>query len=422
MAYHSFSSISRHKVQFCQDWVLIQYLLPCIVAAFLDSGNEGDGDVNKEQQVLFIHKLIKSYEDNSMWTSTHRNDFFGTYNMIPTHSHLALYSKCDEIWKTLLCAFPESIKRLNFEKIINEWLRNFQTDVILNRGKATIWRFLCRLRHILNECFSAEEIKIEISWSSCLLDFCRLMVYNSYEKILSDRESVDKKKDIEIASTMSSLAAQVFGFCSKFKDVSFHRLKRSRAEALTNIEEHFEKEAALLNKQQLFGIIIFLCFNFSKTDDKLLLKRKRLLSKPCIFDSTDIAFYSFIKNDFWMLKQIVSGWMNDEDGLDCSTVTHKFASQHAPVCYAIPLQEISRKMKLKMEYPGKYTFCPIKHCRWCGTVEQEIEFKVCRLCIEETEYPDRNIFCSVDCERRALDAQHEEEHARFYQVRCGIEI
>jgi hypothetical protein len=411
-----YSSISeKKKLLLCQDWMFVQHLLPCIVVSFLEAARKcekADAD-NLERNIIFINNLINSYEENPIWTSIYKKDFHGTYEIYEDNAY---FWQADKLWTILSKAIPDSIQGLRgLKNFIDVCVQNSKKSS--ERGRAIIWRFLCRLRHVLRQsiCFPIEEEKN--AGVSDLLILCRLIVINSCEEGFFD----DDEDDFDIASTFPELALQVFDICSKHEGVSLHRLKRSKPGALSNVNEHFKQEAVNLSEQQLFGIIIYTCLHFPRPDKDLVSKRKKEMCKPSPFDPVEIAYYSYLHNDEWMLKKIVTEWLNDENGVDRSTVSHKFALENAPVCYAIPMQDISRKMKLKMDFPGQFTFCPIRHCRWCGIIEQETVFKVCSLCEEEPEYADKNIFCSVDCEREALGAQHTEEHARFYQVKCGIE-
>jgi hypothetical protein len=417
----SHSSVYKTTVALCHDWKVIQYLLPCLVASLLCKPHGMDiNPRGKKELGQFIDFLVKSYEESPVWFSGHRCQTSGSGHF---NESMFPFTKCREKWEMVSQGFPENVLGFDLLKdCIETWLIEDAPRDPHEISLVFIWRFLCRLQFVLTNCFPSASEKMGIVEDPCqsLLTVCRIISANSYELEFSLDD--DNYVNIEMASTTPSLAAQVFGFCSKHEKVDLHRLKRIKPEAMDDLQKHFALESTLLTEYQLFGIILYLCVNFKRLEEGCLSSRKNEISKPCPYDPISIAFYSSVFNDLWMLKHIVSRWLNDENCVDQSTVSHNFAIKNAPVCYAIPMQEISRKMKVKMDHPGQITFFPIKHCRWCGIVEQDVEFKVCRLCKEEPEYFDKNIFCSFDCEKEALDAQHMEDHARFYQIKCGIEF
>lgn len=213
---------------------------------------------------------------------------------------------------------------------------------------------------------------------------------------------------------MFALATAIFAICSKYEGLNFHRLKKLKCGVPNDLVAEFKKEAMQLTPHQLFGILIHMCVNYSKAE-----RNPQLCQKPTPFDLVYASLYSYLAKDRWRLSQHFAKWLR-VDKVNLSIVEHQFAKEQAPVCYSLTLHEVSRKGKIKMKCPGEITFCPIKHCRWCGLVESD-QFVVCKMCLEDDSYTDTNLFCSKKCEREALEEQHTEEHARHLMIQCGIQ-
>jgi len=164
-------------------------------------------------------------------------------------------------------------------------------------------------------------------------------------------ESIDYEDDFEKTPNLAALATAIFEICSKFEQVSLHRLKKLKPAAMTDLVAEFKKEAAQLSQQQLVAILMHMFVNYDRREKKIDTK----CQKPTPFDQVYAIFHSYLVGDRWRLMQHL--------GHRLQRVQHRFAVEQAPVCYALAIHEVSRKGKLKMGTPGEITFSPLDHCR-----------------------------------------------------------
>jgi hypothetical protein len=165
-------------------------------------------------------------------------------------------------------------------------------------------------------------------------------------------QSVNYVDDLEKTPDLASLAAAVFEICSKFEQVSLHRLKKLKPAAMADLVAEFKKEAAQLSQQQLLAIVMHMLVNYHRCGKR----NDAECQKPAPFDQVYAVFHSYLVGDRWRLMQHL--------GRRLQRVQHRVAVEQAPVCYALAIHEVSRKGKLKMGTPGEITFTPLDHCRY----------------------------------------------------------
>jgi hypothetical protein len=258
------------------------------------------------------------------------------------------------------------------------------------------FQFYNRLQYVLDSLSP-----VETPPADNMMSICRVFAGGAYE-LVSYKDNLKKTPDL------ATLAATIFEICCKSKDVSLHRIKKLKPEAMTDLVCEFKKEAADLSQPQLLAILMHMFVNYNHREKQINTR----CQKPTPFDPVYAVFYSYLVGDRWRLSQHLSHKME--------RVQQQVALQQAPVCYSLAIHEVSRKGKVKMTSPGHITFSPLKHCRWCGKVDVA-DFVVCRMCQEDQGYRDENLFCSSECESEALRVQHQEEHARHLMVLCGIQ-
>jgi hypothetical protein len=134
-------------------------------------------------------------------------------------------------------------------------------------------------------------------------------------------------------------------------------------------------------------------------------------------DRVEEAAFAYRNADYSMLKLLLAK-MFTRHGIDFSVVTYEFASKVAPNAYRRALEQV-KDGQVQMDEPGELTLLPIKHCRWCGLVRDNV-LRLCQNCEEDQRYPVRTWFCGDECEQLAKNL-HGEEHARHHHLNLGFE-
>ncbi|XP_065335490.1 uncharacterized protein LOC135936560 [Cloeon dipterum] len=165
--------------------------------------------------------------------------------------------------------------------------------------------------------------------------------------------------------------------------------------------------AASFSNMQLFGVIMYLAFQYIADSPTLIEKTSRMLL-------VKNALVAYQNQDFWRAKQNMAMLVNDAKRVDMSLFDLTAFRLRGGLYKQITMntEKSVGRQRVKMNKPGEITFCPIKHCRWCGLINSP-DFNICQECQYESDYPDVNLFCSKECEERALNDSHLEEHARF---------
>jgi len=273
--------------------------------------------------------------------------------------------------------------------------------------------FFYRIEAVLRRCLGAEFfLEPNLNPVKSATALCRMVAASSFR-------SQGYKECAENVKDLPSLLRVAFENHVKAHRDSLQNMKSKMSKLLIELEA----EAKCLTEKQLLQLILHLCLNTPHLRNKPKFKNSRFTEEQDLaFDPTEKAFWNFLDGDLWKLMQYFSVLLEEiksEVPEELGGVSLQFAKNSAWTCYSPLLAEIKDK-KVEMAFPGEITFFPIRHCRWCGLLEAEEEFKVCKWCAEFSDYPDISIFCSAKCEEEALKGEHTEEHARFLNIRCGL--
>jgi hypothetical protein len=208
------------------------------------------------------------------------------------------------------------------------------------------------------------------------------------------------------------------------KHISDHIEFRTGAFRMTDKKKCIELEELVLNKvplplrvaaqklsvQQLISLIIYLFMkDFTSQNTKFDGRQ--------IFPVNDYGklILALIANDRWKVKMLMASDRNQRE--DFSLIAYQLAKNN--LYYKEVMRSVTPSGKVTMKSPGEITFCPIKHCRWCGQADVK-QFRVCPECKDNLDYPDLNFFCSETCEKQCLEKQHIEEHAKYLMMSIGM--
>jgi hypothetical protein len=416
------------------DWQFIQYILPCFVASFLDFSENNDVDfVNKQSYLRFVHELIKGFEKRPYKTTNVHGALPGGYspyklspqttqqticwqdeliqrglynclNVSKTNSYEAVkllnvihknffsvYMDCfRKTMKDHTFLFDEATENLNAEYLVHihylnsrvlDALKIVTPESLVNVGALDIYMsmgiFMCDYfaRYVTSADYSDFDLKED--------SFSKLIFWEAREKVLE---------------VLPVERYMYHGFA--FQDTKY----------LENVAE----ESSRLTLAQLFAVMVYHCWR--SVAGKGTVEMKGDLRIPR--DLVEEVFFACRSNDLVKLQIKLAKLLNDEEGDNISIVSYHYAKLVAPNVYKDALKRIV-KGRVKME-PCEVTLSPIKHCRYCGSVDTHI-LRLCQQCHENSDYPDRNWFCSKGCESKALALSHLEEHARHLMMNIGIE-
>lgn len=373
----------------------VQLLLPCFVATFLDlHSEEGVSQSTKERFQRFVHELIRSYEEVPFVLTA------GSAVLCPSLNwHLMKNTASKKMEKfTVYLKQLLGDKSRYFKQINRFCLQYFQT---------------CTVRKKSDDISNDHWLQMEYSWFSRVDTFLTRWL-QSIEKIIPSADRSESASSLPVhliwekfAYKKESPQMQVHGIYTFL----VHKLEGSvKLKQLRKIPMHIRKAAGELRMEQLAGLVTYLDLK-----DLRNIKRSLLDCATYPLDKCGQIYLALNASNWWKIKLLICSKRNSVD--DFSLVPYHVARNN--FLYRDVMRTLSPRGRVFLKSPGEVTFCPVKHCRWCGEASVT-QFRVCALCKDHPDYPDLNFFCSETCEQQCLEKQHIEEHAQYLMMLIGL--
>jgi len=370
------------------EQLALQYLVPCFVASFLKFYKDPSVSRDKKKEfLLFVHNLVESYETKEFCQEVTNSQIHGQKKPFINFSQ----GRCGVATKTILfqtrvAVFFDELFAGRESFLNRKSSAIFKHDTYAYKGLEIEWLMqLFMLNCRMNKCV---DVLLKLSSN-------RMSLFPFTEYMLT-KSAADVDKDLK----------QLW----KYKEES---LKELQVSPFTVKAEIVDNRSVSIH--QVFGIILFSFVSAFKRD-KFVQIVDNAQGPGFPLDEVDAAMWALYKDDKWTLKQQISSMMHISGEEDRTLASLDMARSN--LCY-LEVLRLTKEGKVKMSRPGEITFFPVKHCRWCGQLETN-NFKKCSVCAENPDYPDVHYFCSLKCEKEALDKQHTEEHATSLMIKCGI--
>jgi len=406
--YGSVKSPSSDEYVTYPEFSTVHLLLPCFVASFLDLSSEnGVSQATKDLYVMFINRLLRSYEQQPVVQKQ-----FESHVTLTLFEHILF--EMQTIQKDMVAKFSDGIKLLlrdsNVANIITSKCMNYLKSCDAQQKD---WE---KISHPDHWC------QIDCAWYSHLLMFLRRAFDSLSDCGLLHRSQLDhsfycslqlawatfsEKKD-ELRLHISDHVE--FRTDSGFINYFGNNLIPMEGLILQRVPLELRNAAKNLTLQQLQSLNIYYYM-------KDLKKQQSTFDDRLIFPLEEFGkVFSALKgHDLLGLKLRMASERNKSE--DFSLVPYQQAKNN--LYYKEVMRSVTPSGKVTMKSPGEITFCPIKHCRWCGQADVK-KFRVCPECKDNLDYPDLNFFCSETCEKQCLEKQHIEEHANYLMMQIGI--
>jgi hypothetical protein len=397
----------------------VQYILPCLVASYLELEQSAVSNEAKEEYLRFLHELVKSYEQHEFSIELSHSEPKPPYYMHTTQFLNTFLIETDQ-------KFNESLNVIGkiapfCEKYINRGMRMFSAFLKIPDS--------CKCKK------PAASKETDNSWFFQKYMFSK-RIYTSLDK-LGKIKSASVCYAAALGTVLINITEGVERIEPKLKNllkILSHRLDVSamKGEEIfvcgghmrmrTEIASLYE-DFKVLSDRQLFHLVYFEWIKelYFPTSLKYTIRSSiadQLHRKLFPLDVYGKLFWCLIDKDWWKLKIITSKGNVSNVGGDLSLIPLSLAKKSK--CCEELINAISPSGKILRGKPGAITFFPIKHCRWCGLVVSK-KFRLCKECDENLDYPDRNYFCSEKCETECLNNQHTEEHAQFLIMQLNNE-
>jgi hypothetical protein len=410
--YESVKSPSPDEYVTYPEFSTVQLLLPCFVASFLDlSIEKGVSQATKDLYVRFINRLIRSYEQQPVA----QKQFESRVNLT-LFEHIQ--SEMKPLQKSMAAKFNIAIKlMLRDSKVANIITGKCMHYLNSCDAQQRDWEQLSQLDH---------WFQIDCAWYSHVLMFLERGRDSLLDCGLLRIEQMDqrfycgfqlawslfsKKRDelrLHINDHVDFRTHQ--GFIDYFRN----DLIRMEGHILKRVPVELRDAAKYLTLQQLQSLNIYYYIKDLKNPKNLKLKfEDQLIFPPEDFGKIVSALK---RNNLLGLKLQMASERNAIQ--DFSLVPYRLAKTN--LYYKEVMRSVTPSGKVTMKSPGEITFCPIKHCRWCGQADVK-QFRVCPECKDNLDYPDLNFFCSETCEKQCLEKQHIEEHAKYFMMLIGLD-
>lgn len=413
-----FSSLMRGPPYYYHPEIIaVQYILPCFVASYLEMERTNESSQAKEEYLQFVHQLVKNYEQYNFCLDLAKVKLKQEYYMQNENFQLCFFSDIERNHKnasevlgniapfcrkfvvpglshifavfqmpSVLCKCPKSMAN---KKSDDRWF--YQKHMFFHRIHAS----LDKLGKIPSAPvhYSAALGVVLSNMCVFLNDQYRLQILVTVFKFRMD---------------WSAAIATGRTYCE-------HTIPVPPLE-IRSIYTEFDR----LSDKQLFNLVYFVCYHEWFVEEKMKFESSifELYERQCFpLDLYGKLFWCLLDQDWWQLKILASKGNLNKEGVDLSLIPLSLATKSK--CCKDLIKAISATGKIHMKKPGAITFYPIKHCRWCGLVRSET-FRLCSECKGNKDYPDRNYFCSEECEAECLQNQHTEEHVKFLLMQLDI--
>jgi hypothetical protein len=411
--YRSVQSPSPDEYVTYPEFSTVQLLLPCFVASFLDLSSEnGVSQATKDLYVSFINRLLRSYEQQPVAQKQ-----FESLMTLTLFEHMQSNLNLRYVQKDMAAKFNDGIELLlSDSKVANIITSKCMNYLMSCDAQKKDWEI--KLSHPDHWC------QIDCAWYSHLLMFLHRAFDSLSDCGLLHRRQLDLTCycSIQLAWSIFSkkrdeLRLQIndhveFRTHSMFISYFGNNLIPMEGLILQRVPVELRNAAKNLTLQQLQSLNIYYYMNDLK-------KQQSTYDDRLIFplDEFGKVFSALRSNDLLGLKLQMASKRNGTE--DFSLITYQLAKNN--LYYKEVMRSVTPSGKVIMNSPGEITFCPIKHCRWCGQANVK-QFRVCPECKDNLDYPDLNFFCSETCEKQCLEKQHIEEHAKYLIMLIGLDI
>jgi hypothetical protein len=380
-----------------------QFMLPCFVASLLDLCKEKNVPQDEKYKYMrFVHELIFSYERHPFNQKALPALAASNFVSVLSVMNLKLLEKATTLNRCFNNFFGKNNALSNFNFKCIEYLKrdNFQRhydprlvdpkNLIANMYESHWYSYLYFFHSRMSECLS----KLNWARSESDEDFYSYLCVGWNIFPLKRGSLLDHMCTL-INSTITKISLEE-GDIQNYVD-------------LTTVPRNVRLAAEKVSHKQLVTLAIYLYFN------NFDFKKVKIKQQVFPLEMDCQIYNALMSNKKWKLKLLMASSRSDVE--DFSLISYKCAKNN--ICYEPAMDMLTSKGKLNMRSPGEITFCPIKHCRWCGQADVQT-FRVCPLCKDDPEYPDLNFFCSEECENLCLAKQHTEEHAQYLMMLIGL--
>jgi hypothetical protein len=390
-----YKTLTRGPFHHYPESLYVQYILPCFVASYLDLDKTRVSPKAIERYLLFVDNVVKSYENakfcQELSTQTPKAEY---YQVIKRRIHELRYfvkytpgQLKEELGKMVGVSFGDTYQYRLFLVLPEAKMKNVSPWLMQQ------YMYLMRQWTALEQCNRVKGIVF------CVSPLTRLFLDVSVNVDAMDMLAAVNHRDNVV--DINEFVAEMISH---------------------SIAEPIQKQGRLMTKltrQQVLGLVIYLCFkDIEKGRCIVTLGNYDYLQGPAFpLDEFGGLFWSLLKNDRLLLKIAASSDLSDEKGRNISYIPLELA-QKEPICKVL-INSMTRRGKINLPSPGAISFFPIMHCRWCGLVTCA-DFRLCPQCKDDPDYPDENIYCSLECEEMSLTLQHTEEHASYLLAKLNI--
>lgn len=393
--YECMQSRSNEDDVFYPEMSTVQLLLPCFVASLLDlHSEESVTQATTKQYQRFIHELIRSYEE-------------APFDQNPNYR---LFCPSAGIWHMMRSKASKDME--TFTKHLKQILGG--QSQTFNQIKRFCLQYIhtCAVRTKSNDLAEDHWLQIECTWFLHVCTFLARSV-QSIGKIMPLISQNDPVSRLPVHLVWETLAYKKDSpqiHVNGIYKFLVHKLEGSvKLKQLQKIPMHIRKAAVALSLEQLASLITYL--------DMRDLRKKQALIKFATFplDKFGRIYLALRARKMWKIKMLMAPKRNVFE--DFSLVPYHIAKNN--FLYRDVMHALTPRARVIMNSLGEITFCPIKHCRWCGQANVK-QFRVCPECRDTPDYPDLNFFCSETCEKQCLQKQHIEEHAKYFMMLIGL--
>ncbi|XP_059482395.1 uncharacterized protein LOC132200735 isoform X1 [Neocloeon triangulifer] len=390
------------------DWTFIYYILPAFVNCFR---KDSSPDFKYKLSMFFLEELVDLFsKDHDAWKSRSGPEETTTNLLSGNPRHVTSLLAFRRKFLDRICSVvPKKFRTISTPIMkLNELLSQNAANNVPSTDPA-MTKYLHRLA---------------LDWTLKGASWTNMIIFALTEGMARFGSLCASAEASPAPSQLKSLLLAVYAMIEL---VTVYQTESSLAKGCTfrlqTLEEVYldllggskGRGQTAVTAWQRLGVLLHQLYEMCKT----ILVPENYAPPNCYPENTKLILKYFVQKDLRKLKLEIASMCIDLDRQNWTWAALEVIKRPSEKLLFAPYLSRLDKEEGKIRSWKEDLLLPLKHCRFCGRVEENLV--MCSFCEDDEEYPDVNWFCGERCENLAMKkCQHNEEHDQFIIEKISI--